>query len=269
MFGNTNDPESLNKSKYDVLVKDCVFEEPNRNNDAAGIQQRLYNSIQNIKILNNTIINFYDTISNYVGGTTVQNELIEGNDAEGDEAFCLSVGANFRELGIGNTVVQHITIKNNNYLGGFDLGAIIFGANFSGGNNGWSDLKVDATGNCFVGGFIGIAGVNFGATAGNGTINAHNNNFTNFSIDIADGLANPCNFDYFAQQNFWDGVPNVINDGTGVVDVSNPLLVPITCPKKRYCFTEPIQIANSEAKVSSLTNEERLEKVKEKLQNKQ
>lgn len=165
--------------------------------------------------------------------------------------------------------------------------------NLDGNDTPWDSLQISAKGNCFDGqgsGFGGLIGSDFGTGgAGSATITAHKNSIVGFIFDIADFGAN---VNYFAQRNWWGpgnscttgtdcastqicskgiciGPDNVLNLGTGIVDVSNPLDKSIKCLQN--CFF-PFQTSQNSINVTEqkdlsekhLELMEMLEKKKEK-----
>ncbi len=236
---------SLPLARFTSTIKNCYFEEPVENSSefVVGIAHNNSTNTQtDIKIVNNTFNNLYDNIITFSTGITREIYTIAHNTGTGLDGFYTAISSLSETPNSLNTKVK---IENNNFQGGNDFGAVNVVSGFTGDDAPWHNLKICVEHNCFDGlgsGFAGLAGYDFASNtvgAGNATINAHKNNIVGFQYDIYDEFAN---VNYFAEKNWWgqaSGADSILNLGSGIVDVSNPLHHPIDCPLETWCVPEP------------------------------
>lgn len=247
LLSETNDEAVANVSaNLKLRVEACHFEEPLENTllQVTAIQNETTNGQTELIIKNSIITNVFDNIVSFLFGSGTQKETIIGNHCSGYDSFYVAATAGSSVPFPNPQRVTETLIKDNTFTGGTSFGAIDVIANIDGGSNPWNNLTINAENNCFTGmGDEGVAflGLDFGSGgAGNATIHAHQNSIVGF-FDISDQHAN---INYFAQMNWWGpggpcssgcaptqvceegvcvGPDNVVNEGTGVVDVSDPL----------------------------------------------
>ncbi len=145
----------------------------------------------------------------------------------------------------------------------------------------WKLLNITAEDNCFNGG--NAAGSNAflvqSRNSGNIVINAHENSFSEFSVDIVDQGTNT---NYLVSKNFWGTPtvsctstsmcgkyqvckknscfgPTVTTTGTAFIDASNPLLSSIKCPPN--CSDSPFTASNPPLERIKLSSEEMLQMI--------
>lgn len=223
------------KSEVKALVNGCSFQEPEENITApvSAVLVETTNSITDWLVKGNTVTNVYDNFVSSSDG--IEKGAIIGNKGTGNDAFFLIFTSD--QSAFGNPQrISKIFIRDNNFVGGNDRGAIAVVPNIDDttNNNPWDLLRIYANNNCFDGagrGFAGLYGnqLGIGSGAGNAAIIAHENSIVDFTFDISDIGAN---VSYFAQRNWWGpaGPDNINISGTSFVDVSDPLTRPIICP---------------------------------------
>ncbi len=237
--------EPLALSTFKSVIKHSVFEELPVNSrlfTTAITHQNDNNAKSHITIKHNTFSNIYDDIVSSAAGTVDETYVIKHNSAAGLDTFYAAVS---RDSASPSNLNTKVDIRHNNYVGGNDTGAVTVVSGINGVDAPWNSLVINVEDNCFDGqnfGFAGLIGLDFASEtvgAGNATLNAHKNNITGYYFDIFDEHANA---NYYAQKNWWgqpSGADNILNDGTGIVDVSSPLQAPISCPKSSWCVPNP------------------------------
>lgn len=253
--GGHEDPSTLK-----LAVESCRFEEPQENTliQNTAVQLDTENSKTKLSVKNSTVINVFDNFVTFLDGNGTQKVELIGNTGSGFEVFYAALTQASSNPVSNPQKITQVLIKDNTFRGGDNFGAIAVLPNLDGNSTPWDSLQILAKGNCFDGqgsGFAGLIGFDFGSGgAGNATITAHKNSIVGFTFDIADFNAN---VNYFAQRNWWGpgnscaagadcastqicsngfctGPDNVLNLGTGIVDVSDPLDKSIECLQK--CF---------------------------------
>jgi hypothetical protein len=215
-----------------IAVIKCNFLEEitglQRNSNA--IAWSTNNAITELVIKKNLMLTFLDVIDVTERGNSIASYQVDFNRASGAFSFFVIGTGTF--MNDPNNLTSNVSLTDNIYtIGRRPIFVIV---SRDGSVAPWNSLLINAEGNCFDGANANdtaITSVDFTNVGPRGlsniTIEAHQNNFTNYTNSVIQ-LSSNANIN--AQANWWGPVvPPVNNVPPGTVDVSNPLTAPILC----------------------------------------
>ena len=251
-FGLGGSELSINKLNFNVICSVISSDEIGTapEDDSNGITTLLENT---------------DIISLYKDNTIfgVRNSILEADTGPGNNKTLAVIDGNNTQSSVQHVITYikdsnrslEYTIKNNN-MTSESFRTSVWEFNI---RSPFENYRVTMENNCFKNFSINRWDAIFINNSGSPNVlfEIHQNNILSNTGEaiILDGsetgLVN-------AQQNFFDGAFNG-NFSNMVLDVSNQLLTPIVCPKKKYCLPEVTLEPMATLSVKSLTEEEKLE----------